>query len=89
MQKKFLRIGSLALLQIVIVGNLQILPANAVYGYSLPFLLGFVPPAGLSVDSIVRFHIVMIAGLVFAMMVPCLLAAWGRDKKTKLMKNKV
>lgn len=46
------------------------------------FLLGFVPPAGLSADSIVRFHIVMVAGLAVAMCVPWILAAWGRDKKT-------
>lgn len=38
MQKKFMRVWTLALLQVVIVGNLQILPANAVYGFSLPFL---------------------------------------------------
>jgi amino acid transporter len=38
MQRKFLSITSLVLLQVVIVGNLQLLPANAVYGFSLPFL---------------------------------------------------
>lgn len=38
MQTKFLKISSLALLQIVILGNLQIVPANAMYGLSLPFL---------------------------------------------------
>ncbi len=38
LQNKFLKTGSLALLQIVILGNLQILPADAIYGYSLPFL---------------------------------------------------
>lgn len=38
LQNKFLKTGSLALLQIVILGNLQILPADALYGFSLPFL---------------------------------------------------
>lgn len=38
MEKKFISVWTLALLQVVIVGNLQILPANALYGFSLPFL---------------------------------------------------
>lgn len=38
MNHRFLKTGSLALLQIVILGNLQILPADALYGFSLPFL---------------------------------------------------
>ena len=38
MKKKFLGIGSLIFLQVVIVGNLQVLPTNASYGSSLPFL---------------------------------------------------
>lgn len=37
LQNKFLKTGSLALLQIVILGNMQILPADAIYGFSLPF----------------------------------------------------
>jgi len=57
MQQKFLRIGSLALLQIVIVGNLQVLPANASYGSSLPFLylfavVGFFLPCVLMVAEL-------------------------------------
>ena len=57
MQQKFLTIGSLALLQIVIVGNLQILPANAVYGAALPFLyllavIGFFLPCTLMVAEL-------------------------------------
>lgn len=38
MESRFLNKGALALLQIAIVGNMQILPANALYGLSLPFL---------------------------------------------------
>lgn len=61
MQKKFLSIGSLALLQIIIVGNLQILPANAVYGLSLPFLyflgvIGFFIPCILMVAELSTTH---------------------------------
>jgi glutamate:GABA antiporter len=57
MQQKFLKIGSLALLQIAIVGNLQILPANASYGAALPFLyvcavLGFFLPCTLMVAEL-------------------------------------
>lgn len=57
MQQKFLKIGSLALLQIVIVGNLQVLPANAGYGSSLPFLyllavIGFFLPCTLMVAEL-------------------------------------
>lgn len=57
MQQKFLKIGSLALLQIVIVGNLQILPANASYGSALPFLyllavIGFFLPCALMVAEL-------------------------------------
>lgn len=57
MQQKFLKIWSLALLQIVIVGNLQILPANASYGSYLPFLylfavIGFFLPCTLMVAEL-------------------------------------
>jgi glutamate:GABA antiporter len=57
LQKKFIKLGSLAFLQIVIVGNLQALPANAVYGSSLPFLyliaiLGFFLPCVLVVAEL-------------------------------------
>jgi glutamate:GABA antiporter len=57
MQQKFLKIWSIALLQIVIVGNLQILPANASYGSSLPFLylfavIGFFLPCVLMVAEL-------------------------------------
>lgn len=50
MKAKFLSVSSLALLQIVIVANLQPLSANAVYGLSLPFfyvlaLVGFFIPS--------------------------------------------
>jgi len=38
MVTKYLKVGALAALQIVIVCSLQILPANAIYGLSLPFL---------------------------------------------------
>lgn len=56
-QQKFLKISSLSLLQIVIVGNLQILPANASYGSSLPFLylfavIGFFLPCALMVAEL-------------------------------------
>jgi len=57
MQQKFLKLGALALLQIVIVGNLQVLPANAIYGVALPFLylvavLGFFLPCTLMVAEL-------------------------------------
>ena len=57
MQKKFLKILSLALLQIVIVGNLQVHPANASYGTYLPFLyllavIGFFIPCTLMVAEL-------------------------------------
>ena len=57
MQQKFLKVGSLALLQIVLVGNLQVLPANASYGAALPFLyllavLGFFLPCTLMVAEL-------------------------------------
>ena len=38
MQNKFMKVWTLAFLQVIIVGNLQVLPANAIYGFSLPFL---------------------------------------------------
>ena len=61
MQKKFLNIGALALLQIVILGNMQIVPANAVYGLSLPFLfslaiLCFYVPCVLMVAELATTH---------------------------------
>lgn len=61
MQKKFLGIGSLVLLQIVVVGNLQALPANALYGASLPFLYlvalcGFFIPCTLMVAELATTH---------------------------------
>ena len=54
---KFLKTSSLALLQIVIVGNLQVLPANAIYGAALPFLyflaiIGFFIPCSLMVAEL-------------------------------------
>lgn len=57
MQQKFLKPVSLALLQIVIVGNLQVLPANASYGAALPFLyllavIGFFIPCTLMVAEL-------------------------------------
>ncbi|STX51062.1 Amino acid transporter [Legionella busanensis] len=57
MQYKFLRVSSLVLLQIAIVGNLQVLPANASYGASLPFLyffaiIGFFLPCTLMVAEL-------------------------------------
>lgn len=57
MQQKFLKVRSLALLQLVIVANLQVLPANATYGASLPFfylvaLLGFFLPCVLMVAEL-------------------------------------
>lgn len=61
MSQKYLKVGSLALLQVVIVGNLQVLPANAVYGLSLPFLfllaaIGFfIPTAIMTARMAVRF----------------------------------
>ena len=61
MQTKFLKIGSLALLQIVILGNMQIVPANALYGLSLPclFLLAvvcFFIPCVLMVAELATTH---------------------------------
>ncbi len=61
MQQKFLKISSLALLQIVIVGNLQVLPANAGYGAALPFLylfavIGFFIPCILMVAELATTH---------------------------------
>lgn len=57
MKQKFLKVTSLAFLQIVIVGNLQALPANAIYGASLPFLyllaiIGFFLPCTLMVSEL-------------------------------------
>lgn len=37
MVNKFMHVWTLALLEVVIIGNLQVLPANAQYGFSLPF----------------------------------------------------
>lgn len=61
MQSKFLKVGSLALLQIVILGNIQIVPANAIYGLSLPFLftlaiLCFYLPCVLMVAELATTH---------------------------------
>lgn len=61
MQTKFLKVGSLALLQIVIVGNMQIIPANALYGLSLPFfyllaIMGFFLPCVLMVAELATTH---------------------------------
>lgn len=57
MRSKFFGIGSLALLQVAVVGNLQVLPANAVYGAALPFLYliavcGFYMPCVLMVAEL-------------------------------------
>lgn len=57
MKTKFLSLTSLALLQIVIVANLQPLSANAVYGFSLPFLyllaaIGFFVPCIMMVSKL-------------------------------------
>src|SRR3990167_1753662 len=57
MQQKFLKLWSLTLLQIVIVGNLQVLPANASYVSSLPLLylfavIGFFLPCTLMVAEL-------------------------------------
>jgi len=57
MRQKFLNIGSLALLQIVIVGNLQVLPTTAAYGAALPILylfavIGFFLPCILMVAEL-------------------------------------
>lgn len=61
MKSKFLSVASLALLQIVIVGNMQPLSANAVYGFTLPFLyvlgaLGFFVPCILMVSKLATAH---------------------------------
>lgn len=61
MKSKFLGMNSLALLQIVILGNLQIVPANALYGFSLPFLfllavLCFYLPCVLMVSELATAH---------------------------------
>jgi len=61
MSGKFLKIGSLIFLQIVMVGNLQALPANAIYGAALPFLyfigvIGFFIPCGLMVAELATTH---------------------------------
>lgn len=57
MQGKFLKVGSLAVLQIILVGNLQSLPIGATYGAALPFLylvavIGFFIPCGLMVAEL-------------------------------------
>jgi amino acid transporter len=56
-KKKFLSVTSLVLLQIVIVANLQPLSANAIYGFTLPFLyllaaVGFFLPCMLMVAEL-------------------------------------
>lgn len=56
-QHRYIKFWTLALLQVVIVGNLQILPANATYGLSLPFLYvlaacGFFIPCALMTDRL-------------------------------------
>lgn len=61
MKSKFLGISSLTLLQIIILGNLQIVPANALYGFSLPFLfllavLCFYLPCVLMVAELATTH---------------------------------
>jgi len=58
---KFLSVGSLALLQIIIVANLQPLSANAVYGFSLPFLyllaaIGFFVPCIIMTSTLATSH---------------------------------
>lgn len=59
--RRFLTVTSLALLQIVVVGNLQVLPANATYGAALPFLyfiaiVGFFLPCVLLVAELATSH---------------------------------
>lgn len=61
MQQKFLNILSLTLLQIVIVGNLQVLPTTAAYGAALPMLylcavIGFFLPCILMVAELATTH---------------------------------
>lgn len=61
MKKKFMGVGTLALLQIAIVGNLQPLSANALQGFSLPILyllavLGFFAPCVLMVAELATTH---------------------------------
>jgi glutamate:GABA antiporter len=61
MKKRFLGIGSLALLQIAIVANLQPLAANATYGFTLPFIylcavIGFFLPCLLMVAELATAH---------------------------------
>jgi amino acid transporter len=61
MEKKFLGVGSLALLQVAIVANLQPLSANALYGFTLPFLyfgavIGFFLPCVLMVAELATNH---------------------------------
>lgn len=61
MQQKFIKVWSLALLQLVIVGNLQILPATAVYGFSLPSLyflaaIGFFIPCLIMVAKLTELY---------------------------------
>lgn len=58
---KFLSVGSLALLQIAIVGNLQVLPTNASLGALLPFLylvalIGFFIPCLLMTAELSTTH---------------------------------
>ena len=57
MKKKYITLSALALLNIVIVGNLQVLPSNATYGSLLPFLylcaiIGFFLPTVLMVAEL-------------------------------------
>lgn len=91
MQQKFLKVGSLALLQIVIVGNLQALPANASYGASLPFLylfavVGFflpcifIAPYNLGNEDVYLFHRVMIAGLIITALLPFMILFFKKKK---------
>ncbi len=61
MHEKFLKVGTLTLLQIVIVGNLQILPPIALYNLSLPLLfvlaaLCFYLPCVLMVAELATTH---------------------------------
>jgi len=61
MKKKFLSLTTLTLLQIIIVANLQPLSANAIYGFSLPFLyaiaaIGFFIPCIIMVSTLATSH---------------------------------
>jgi amino acid transporter len=61
MKQNFLGLESLILLQIVIVGNLQPLTANAIYGFSLPFLyllatIGFFLPCNVMVSMLATHY---------------------------------